>query len=995
MKEKNKCVKIAAVAIMFLFVGASAVQAGIKTTAFNNGGTTFEWEDDFLDWSNIDTSRSDNIEINSNDEVQMVETYKAWHYPWPWMKKINIQNSGSYQPEYVMPLTVYKESEMESDYSDLRFVYVEDGNVYDLEYWVGEYNSYTADVWIRVTPGVPPGSSTVYMFYGDPSAPDHSNFDMIFMWDDRTSPDIMISHKNELEGAWDPDVDFGGGRFLVAWEERLGPEDLYNQMERVRYSDIRGRTYNSDGGDPDPDPMDDKDIEIMVDHDYHGQDASVAWGSNKFLVVWEENPANPLQPATRFHIDIKGALVSTSGGVTPLSQPICSEDGMQEDACVAYGGGKYLVVWEDARLGTNNYNVWGRFYSSTGSPSGSEFQITSGANFEGQPWVCYGNGFFLVVYEQGDHPTDGPFSLYAKKLTSTGTTVWTKQIIAGTSSQDNIWPACNYNPVTDEYFVCWNSGDLSSSKYRGSIWGNFLTQSGDLKYSNFKVQSGTNYIRADCVPYLGDLFFVSYDKADEVWGKLVYTNTIMTDEQALSDGSSLNIDWNNLAVSNDGRIFLVWEDERDQVSEYADAFGSVWHIYKSTGSPLVSYSFGSKIQLVTEATLVSKIIDPDDLDVQKWEEFFATYDMGADYCNLAFYVLDKTGGIIKNGLGDISTLPVNDIRLKAIFTRSKAASSPTIDKWGVSYMGADHDPPWTKLYKTPESPNGNNRWYKGVVDIELRGYDDSSGVKEIHYIVNNGAEQTSTDNPTTFTIRETGTHEIEYWSVDNADNVESHNYEYGIKIDSRNPKVTIVKPDTYEVDPGDIYIEATVSEEGSGLEKVELYINNDPNPTKTWTSPQDKYTYTIEDTGPGETYDIEVKAYDIAGNMGNDYTKVHTKPNGGEFAYSPEIGYLYTANGVTGPHLLLLFLSVSVVFTSKFTVKVKPKEELEVDRVIFELRGRHDENGEVTSKSGDGFFKYVFDPFSGLYDIKARMYSGSYEVETFQWPGRVFFINAL
>ena len=144
MQKNNKKLKIAAVVIFFFFMGASAVQAVVVknnnentnlmandkpiTTQSSSGGSIFTWEDDFLDWSKIDSDKSSNIEIQSN-KVVMKHTYKAWHWQWPNMKEINIQNSGSAKSNYVLYLDkVYKTPEMESDYSDLRFVSV-DGSV--------------------------------------------------------------------------------------------------------------------------------------------------------------------------------------------------------------------------------------------------------------------------------------------------------------------------------------------------------------------------------------------------------------------------------------------------------------------------------------------------------------------------------------------------------------------------------------------------------------------------------------------------------------------------------------------------------------------------------------------------------------------------------------------------------------------------------------------------------------------------------------------------
>ena len=1006
MKKKNIeniKLKVAAIAVLLLFIGATAVQAVLHTS------TVFEWEDDFSSTGFIDFQKSSNIEVE-NGKVYMTNTYKAWHRPWPYMKQIKITNSGSSQPEYVLPLEINKvNGHMEDDFSDLRFVNVHDNLVYDLEYWVGDYNNYEADIWVRVTPEVPSGTSYIYMFYGDPSAPDNSNFNTMFMWDDRTSPDIMISYKHETEGAWDPDVEFGSGRFLVAWEERVGPQRIslpgLPDWERTKYSCIHGRTYNRDGGDPYP--SGDADIDISPgppDYSYHAEDPSIASSGSKFFVAWEQNPANPLDPPSRYEWDIYGATVSSSGSVSQISSPICSATGLQADPSVAYGSSKFLVVWEDARLGTGNYNIWGRFYSSSGSPSGSEFQITSAANTESEPWACYGDGFFYVIYETGDSPENGPFGLKIAKISTSGSVLTTENVASGSSNTDHIYPACDFNTNTDEIFVCWNDADLSSGNRDGNVWGNFLSHDMQKIYSNFKVQSGSNYERTDCKPYLENMFFVSYDKGDEVWGKLVYNNggsLVKTSEQALSDGSSQNLDWNNLAVSDNSRIFVVWEDDRDQISQYSDAFGSVWHVYKSTGSPQVSYSIQTENELVDTARLVSDVIDS--AGVEKWQDFYATFE--EDNVDLTFHICSSSGSIIHTGLGDISNLATNDIRLRADFERDRGSESAYVDLWGVSYLGADNDPPWTEIDLIPDEPDGNNGWYKSAVDIKLRGYDDSSGVASIHYKIDGGAEQVKYSNPAQFTISESGAHSVEYWSVDEAGNVESHNTYSGIKIDGRNPKVKINKPDLYEQDPGPIDIEATITETGgsieSGLSQVKIYLNNNANPEKSWGASDftDPNSFTATHTftaGPGETHEIEVKAYDKAGNMGNAYFTIHTRPEGGTFSFSPEVGYLYTENGAS-EHIILHILGLTVCLTEKLDVWIKPDPQIgEVSKVEYLLDGRVIDDEKTAYDDGQGYFRAEFDVPTAFYSLKATYYSPYDQViETYNWPCKIFFINTV
>ena len=144
------------------------------------GGSSHVWGDDFLDESGIDIEKSSNYKVNKTQgKVFMKDTYAAWYNSaWKRMKPIDIYNRGSTTfSEYVVDMTVFYDSDMQIDFRDLRFT-DEQGN--DLYYWIGEkINGESANVLVRV-PNVPPGHTTIYMFYGDSTATDQSNFDMIF-----------------------------------------------------------------------------------------------------------------------------------------------------------------------------------------------------------------------------------------------------------------------------------------------------------------------------------------------------------------------------------------------------------------------------------------------------------------------------------------------------------------------------------------------------------------------------------------------------------------------------------------------------------------------------------------------------------------------------------------------------------------------------------------------------------------------------------------------
>lgn len=846
------------------------------------GGTTFTWEDDFLDESKIDITKSYNYIVDKTDgKVLMKDTYKAWYNKsWTRMKEITIRNRGSKTySEYVLDLVVYYDSDMQQDFRDLRFT---DGNGNDLYYWIGErIDGQRANVLVRV-PSVPPGETKIYMFYGDKNALDNSNFDMIFTWEDRTDPDLMISYKNYLEGAWDPDVAFGGDKFLVAWEEGVGPEDLPYQGHRLVSRQIHGRLYDSDGKNPYPRPEDDLDLYISStpeDTSYHAENPSIAYGGGRFFIAWEENRIVDGVWA----VDIKGALVDTSGTIVKRFT-ICNANLGQYDPCVAYGNGKFFVVWEDARDSTNNYDVYGRIFDTNGNPLTPDFQVSGGPNYQGEPWICSDNqGTFIVVYEDGYNPATGPFSLYAQRLDSNGNKLGARITIAqGSENLDNIFPSVAYNQQTERYFVAWNDGDISidpnsRSSYDGNVWGKILDKYGNVVKDNFIIQAGTQYIRTDVVPYLDTLFFVAFDGGSDLWGCLVASDgSVQTRPHMLSDGSSQRVDWNNLAVGN-GKIFAVWEDERDQASNYPDAFGSVWYIYRSTGSPDVTYSFGEEKQIITEAVVVSVEIVPDH-GFLKWDKFDAKYSLPIG--NLKFDILDAQGTQVLmhdiNPGKDISSIKETKIRLRCTFSRDIPKDSPTLDWWCVSWIGSDKDPPWTNYELLPAEPNGRNGWYTVSVEVHFEAHDDVSPPDKIvtYYIINNGQQKIySKTNPPK--ISTDGINKIEYWSVDEAGNEEKHHTIDGIKIDRSNPTVVIETPQWGKIEPGDVKVSGSIRETTSAIEIVEIWFNGGKiNENEIYLSSNKDYYEWHFNAEKSQVYDIEVWAYDFAGNVGKAYVTV-------------------------------------------------------------------------------------------------------------------------
>ncbi|GAG85810.1 unnamed protein product, partial [marine sediment metagenome] len=204
----------------------------------------YTWEDDFNNEQWIDSTKSYDYETASGF-VSMKNTYSMWDDPsWTKMKPVTVTNSvGQILTNYAVRLIIDYDSDMQSDYGDIRFKH-EDYETIWLDYWIEDKDASSATVWIKF-PSIPTGQSIMYLFYGNPSATDQSNFYGVFSdWEEEWANDEKISTHVYTEGAWDPDVAYGNGRFLVVWEEGQAPYPPYTFYYK---QDIRGSIFDTNG----------------------------------------------------------------------------------------------------------------------------------------------------------------------------------------------------------------------------------------------------------------------------------------------------------------------------------------------------------------------------------------------------------------------------------------------------------------------------------------------------------------------------------------------------------------------------------------------------------------------------------------------------------------------------------------------------------------------------------------------------------------------------
>ncbi len=98
-----------------------------------------------------------------------------WNYDWQYRLPVTIDNTGGpltdYQVKVALDLS-FDYSKAKTNGEDIRFI---DSNNNVLSYWIEKWNaSGDSTIWVKI-PSIPIGGTTIYMYYGNPSASSASN----------------------------------------------------------------------------------------------------------------------------------------------------------------------------------------------------------------------------------------------------------------------------------------------------------------------------------------------------------------------------------------------------------------------------------------------------------------------------------------------------------------------------------------------------------------------------------------------------------------------------------------------------------------------------------------------------------------------------------------------------------------------------------------------------------------------------------------------------
>jgi hypothetical protein len=258
--------------------------------------------------------------------------------------------------------------------------------------------------------------------------------------------------------------------------------------------------------------------------------------------------------------------------------------------------------------------------------------------------------------------------------------------------------------------------------------------------------------------------------------------------------------------------------------------------------------------------------------------------------NVTYYKINENGWMIYTQPFFLCECGIN------IFQFYSVDNAENVEETNQVEIKIDCYPPILYISFDPNEPDGENGWYIGNITVFLNATDDMSGVKEIRYIYH-GYHTIPGDNGT-FVIDGDGGVSVECWAVDNVDNEEIPHHTFIVPdIDRNAPEIDL----TFEVTGGnpiigyELTFTATATDDMSGMDRVEFYINDimqenitSPGPTYKW----------IQKLGNIPNFTITAIGYDMAGNDNFDEIQ-NPKPHSNEQTLS---------NLVTKPILRNFFL---------------------------------------------------------------------------------------
>ena len=217
-------------------------------------------------------------------------SFSWWDTNWNYRRSIQVtENSGQNLTDYILNMTIdtaslISEGKLNSDCSDLRFTYYNESNdtEVDIQYYVASgCNTTNTEVYVKIPYLEAYSTTTLYMYYGNPSAVDAGNSSIVNEYYNVTpEPTYEFGDKEEVwnlteyvDVSWDYyDYAFANDTFTVkSWVNRVDTNESLSRFATcsVEYLNVTyDMTYNSENLD--------LEYNLTPSYDYYHQNYTIS-----------------------------------------------------------------------------------------------------------------------------------------------------------------------------------------------------------------------------------------------------------------------------------------------------------------------------------------------------------------------------------------------------------------------------------------------------------------------------------------------------------------------------------------------------------------------------------------------------------------------------------------------------------------------------------------------------------------------------------------------
>lgn len=363
----------------------------------------------------------------------------------------------------------------------------------------------------------------------------------------------------------------GGGQFFLVWEdERLGPP-----------MNIRGTRVTSAGAVPDT-------VGTQIATAANRQtSAALAHGGatsgQNYLLVYNDTRLNGAAnyDLVAMRINRLGANLDPSGRLLTAGTG-AGTPGNQIGPEISFNGTSFLVVWQDGRNGTTNYDVYGTLvtisagglFTNVNGPNG--FLISGAANNQLAPTVAWNAGANRWLVAWGDQRTNSNTDIYGSRIEANGTVVDAAGIAISTAADQQVRPDVASDGTN--WLVAWtdrSSGVSNSENVLGSI-----VAANGTPGASFSVATAANRQEGVRLAYNGTNYIAVWQDNRlsttnvNILGARVSPAGVLQDANGVNLANSITLSEGRPRVARMGTdVFVVWSQSATAGSVTNDLYG--------------------------------------------------------------------------------------------------------------------------------------------------------------------------------------------------------------------------------------------------------------------------------------------------------------------------------------------------------------------------------------------------------------------------------------